>query len=87
MDNVVTKDTPITVNSGVFYTITGTLSVSSTGKRLPETMKVTSGTTLTIASDSLVSVSGGDGAYYDSGSASASDSQLPFAFNLPIGQC
>ena len=75
-------DSPMSIAEGVTCSVTetGTLIIGAIENRLPETMTISSGNTCTIPEDVIIGVGGSDGIYYDSGSASSSDSQLPFAF-------
>ena len=75
-------DSPMGIAEGVTceVTTTGTLIVGALENRLPNIMEISGGNTCTIPEDLIVGVGGSDGIYYDSGSASSSDSQLPFAF-------
>tara|TARA_R100000963_G_scaffold33635_2_gene26120 strand:- start:29 stop:1936 length:1908 start_codon:yes stop_codon:yes gene_type:complete len=83
-DYETTLDSPLTIESGATLTITqtGTLSVASIERRLPEITIIPPGKTLTVndLQTCAISGSGEDQPFYDSGSASSSDSQLPFAF-------
>lgn len=75
-------DSPMSISDGVTceVTTTGTLIVGAIENRLPDSMDITSGDTCSVPEELIVGVGGSDGIYYDSGSASSSDSQLPFAF-------
>jgi len=84
IDNTVEVDSPVEISSGVTLTLTGTLSVTSVERRLPEEVGIPSGITLTIDEGLTVAVSGVSTAsgqvFYDAGSASSSDNQLAYAF-------
>jgi len=67
--------------SGVTVTIASEVVISILpDAQLPETYTVSSGDTVTIAVDSIIAVSGTNA--YDIGNASATDTQLPFAFGI-----
>ena len=84
VDNVIDVDAPVTVEDGVTVTVTGTLTVTAVERRLPEEVEIPAGITLTVDEGLTVAVSGASSAsgqvFYDAGSASSSDNQLPFAF-------
>ena len=84
IDNAISHDSPVSVGVGVHLTITGTLTVTAVERRLPEEVDIPAGITLTVEEGLTVAVSGASSAsgqvFYDAGSASSSDNQLPFAF-------
>ena len=84
IDNAITLSSPVTINDGVTVTLTGTLSITSVERRLPEDFEIPAGLTLTIDEGITVAVSGASSAsgqvFYDVGSATSSDNQLAFAF-------
>ena len=84
VDNAIDVDTPVTVEDGATLTVTGTLSVVSVERRLPDEVEVPAGFTLTVDDGITVAVSGTSSAsgqiFYDVGSATSSDNQLAFAF-------
>ena len=84
VENAIDVDTPVTVEDGATLTVTGTLSVVSVERRLPDEVEVPAGFTLTVDDGITVAVSGASSAsgqiFYDVGSATSSDNQLAFAF-------
>jgi hypothetical protein len=85
VDNIISVDSPVTINPGVTLTVTGTLSVTVVERRLPENLEIPSGFALSIiGTDTSVAVSGASTSsgqlFYDAGSATESDNQLGFAF-------
>lgn len=75
-------DSPMKISEEVTCQVTAgaTLRVGGIENRLPNRTKISLGNTCKIPENVSIGVGGSGGIYYDSGSASSSDSQLPFAF-------
>ena len=68
-----------TISSGITITVAQSVVLAIQGEaQLPQTYSISSGDTITIVSGSTLSVTGLNA--YDIGNASATDTQLPFAF-------